>query len=247
VGPALVAKSPPDGYTLLVNTSGHAYGAAFKASLPYDPMKDFIPIAPITSQPYVLVAGRQAGITTLVELISAAKARPGAITFGSSGMGTGTHVGVEKLNLEAHIEAVHVPARGADAIADTIGHTVAGRTDYAMSPIPIALPHVREHRLVPLGVSTARRSRLLPEVPTLAEAGAMGYDFPIWYGLWAPAGTPAGVVNELSDDIALVLAEPSLRDWLVDHDGDPMAMAQEDFARFVLSERNSAARIVGAA
>jgi tripartite-type tricarboxylate transporter receptor subunit TctC len=246
-GPALVAKSPADGYTLLVNTSAHAYSAAFKASLPYDPLKDFVPIAPLTSQPYVLVAGNQVGVKTLVELTALAKARPGAITFGSSGVGTGTHLGVEKLNLETHIEAVHVPAQGPDAIADTIGHTVAGRTDYAMSPIPMALPHIREQRLAALGVSTERRSRLLPEVPTLAEAGATGFDFPIWYGIWAPAGTPAGVVHKLSVDIARALIEPDLRDWLVEHDGDPMSMVQADFTRFVLSESENAVRIIEAA
>ena len=246
-GPALVAKSPADGYTLLVNTNAHAYSSVFEASLPYDPLKDFVPIAPISSQPYVLVAGNQVGVTTLAQLIAAAKTRPGAITFSSSGVGTGTHLGVEKLNLEAHIEAVHVPARGPDAIADTIGHTVAGRTDYAMTPIPMALPHIRGQRLAALGVSTARRSRILPEVPTLAEAGATGFDFPIWYGIWAPVGTPAGVVHKLSEDIARVLAEPDLRAWLVEHDGDPMRMSQSEFASFVLKESESAARIIEAA
>jgi tripartite-type tricarboxylate transporter receptor subunit TctC len=243
-GPALVAKSPADGYTLLVNTNAHACSSAFKASLPYDPLKDFIPIAPITSQPYVLVAGNQVGVTTLAQLIAVAKARPGAITFSSSGIGTGTHLGVVKLNLETHIDTVHVPARGPDAIADTISHTVAGRTDYAMSPIPMVLPHIRGQRLAALGVSTARRSRLLPEVPTLAEAGATGFDFPIWYGIWAPVGTPAEVVHKLSEDIARALAEPDLRGWLVEHDGDPMRMSQSDFASFVLSESESAARII---
>jgi tripartite-type tricarboxylate transporter receptor subunit TctC len=239
--------SPADGYTLLVNTSAHAYGATFKSSLPFDPLKDFVPIAAITSQPYVLVAGIRAGFTTLAELISAANARPGVIRFGSSGVGTATHVGVEKLNLEAHIEAVHVPAKGADAITETIGHTLAGRTDYAMSPISIALPHIRERGLVPLGVTTARRSRLLPEVQTLAEAGATGFDFPIWYGLWAPVGTPTGIVDKLSESVAHVLAEPALRARLMEHDGDPMDMVQTDFARFVLAESESAARIIEAA
>lgn len=246
-GVALVSRSPADGYTLLVNTSAHAYSAMFKDRLPYDPLKDFIPIAPISSQPYVLVAGNQIGVTSLAELISTAKARSGAITFSSAGVGTSTHVGVEKLNLEAGIEAVHVPAQGTDAIADTIGHTVAGRTDYAMSPIPIALPYIREHRLTALGVTTARRSRVLPEVPTLAEAGVTGYDFPIWYGLWSLAATPAGVVRKLSEDIARVLGEPALRGWLIEHDGDLMSMAQTDFARFVLAESESAARIIEAA
>ena len=157
-GAALVARSPADGYTLLVSTSAHAYSASFKTSLPYDPLDDFVPVAPLTNQPYVLVASMHLGVTRLAELISAAKARRGAIRFSSSGMGTATHVAVEQLNREIQIEAVHVPARGTDAIADTIGETVAGRTDYALSPISVALPHIREHRLAPLGVSTSRRS-----------------------------------------------------------------------------------------
>jgi tripartite-type tricarboxylate transporter receptor subunit TctC len=236
-GPALVTRSPADGYTLLVNTSAHAYGASFKNSLPY---------APLTSQPYVLIASIHAGVTTLAELISAAKTRPDAIRFSSSGLGTATHVGVEKLNLEILIEAEHVPARGTDAITDTISQTVAGRTDYALSPISVALPHIREHRLAPLGVSTSRRSRLLPTVPTLAEAGAAAFDFPIWYGLWAPVGTPARTVRQLSKSIARVLAESALRDRLREHDADVMHMSQTDFANFVLGESKKAARIIEA-
>ena len=241
-GPALVATSPADGHTLLVNTSAHAYSAAFNASLPYDPLRDFTPIAPISSQPYVLVAGVRAGVKTLAELVSA-QARPAGLKFGSSGVGTATHVGVVKLNVETHIEALHVPARRADAISDTVGHVAAGTTDYAMSPISIAMPHIRAQKLVALGVSTARRSQLLPDVPTLAEAGASGFDFPIWYGLWAPVHTPAEVVTKLSKSIALVLAEPALRDRLSEHDADPMSMAQTDFERFVQSESEVAKRI----
>src|SRR5229473_1100620 len=114
--PALVAKAPPDGYTLLVNTSAQAYSAALLKHLPFDPLKDFIPIAPLTSQPYVLVAGKPAGVANVAELIAAAKAKPGELKFGSAGMGTGTHLGVEKFNAEAGIKAVHVPARQGDAI-----------------------------------------------------------------------------------------------------------------------------------
>jgi tripartite-type tricarboxylate transporter receptor subunit TctC len=242
-GPALVAQSPPDGHTLLVNTSAHAYSVVFRANLPYDPLRDFTPVAPISSQPYVLVAGVRAGLRTLAELVSAAKARPGQLKFSSSGLGTATHVGVAKLNADVQIEALHEPASGADAISDTIGHIVAGRTDYAMSPISIALPHIRAKELIGLGVTTARRSRLLPNVPTLAEAGATGFDFPVWYGLWAPASTSADVVDELSQSIASVLAEPALRDWLDEHDADPMAMTQADFDRFVQKESAAAALI----
>src|SRR5882672_11559695 len=127
--PALVAKSPADGYTLLVNTSAQAYSAALVKNLPYDPLKDFIPVAPLTSQPYVLVAGKPAGITTVFELVAAAKAKPGKLKFGSSGLGTGTHLGVLKFNLEAGIKAVDVPPVPRHAIADVVANTVAGRID----------------------------------------------------------------------------------------------------------------------
>ena len=244
-GPAHVAKSPADGYTLLVNTSAQAYTAALVKNLPYDPLKDFIPIAPLTSQPYVLVAGKAAGVTTVGELASAAKAKPGALKFGSTGMGTGTHFVVERFNLAAGIRAVHVPAGPADAIADIIAKTVAGRTAYMMAPISLALSQIRDGRLVALGVSGARRSSLLPEVPTIAEAGVAGFDYPIWYGVWAPAGTPAAVVNRLAKDIARVL--PEMRDWLREHGADSMSMTQAEFARFVLAESESAAQIIKAA
>jgi tripartite-type tricarboxylate transporter receptor subunit TctC len=246
-GPAQVAKSPADGYTLLVNTNAQAYSAALLKHLPYDPLKDFIPIVPLTSQPYVLVAGKAAGVTTIGQLIAAAKAKPGKLKFGSSGVGTGSHFGIEKFNLATGINAVHVPARPGDAIADTIANTVAGRTDYLLAPIQLALVEIRAGRLRALGVSTKKRSSLLPEVPTIAEAGVAGFDFPIWYGVWTPAGTPAAVVDKLARDIPHALASPDLRDWLMKHGDEPMSMTQPEFARFVLSESESAARIIEAA
>jgi tripartite-type tricarboxylate transporter receptor subunit TctC len=246
-GPAQVAKSPADGYTLLINTNAQAYSVAFSKNLPYDPLKDFIPIVPLTRQPYVLVAGRPAGVGTVGELIAAAKAKPGELKFGSTGIGTGTHLGVEKFNLAAGIKAVHVPARPADSIADTIANAIAGRTTYSMAPISLALPQIRDGKLIALGVSAARRSALLPEVPTLAEAGVAGFDFPIWYGVWAPAGTPAGMVDQLAKDIRRVLAGPDLRNWVAKHGGEAMIMTQPEFARFVLSESESAAQIIKAA
>ena len=246
-GPAQVAKSPPDGYTLLLTTSAQAYSAVFSKSLPYDPLKDFIPIVPLSSQPYVLVAGNSAGITTVGELIAAAKAKPGQLKFGSRGVGTGTHLGLEKFNLAAGIKTVHVPAGRNDAIVDVVARTIAGDTTYMFAPIELTLPHIREGRLRALGVSSARRSSLLPEVPTIAEAGLAGFNFPIWYGVWAPAGTPAGVVDKLVKDIGRVLAGQSLRDWVTKHGGEPMNMTQPEFARFVLSESESAAQIISAA
>jgi tripartite-type tricarboxylate transporter receptor subunit TctC len=246
-GPALVAKSPADGYTLLLNTSAQAYSAALLKNLPYDPLKDFTPIASLTSQPYVLVAGKPAGVTTVGELIAAAKAKPNELKFASTGAGSGTHLGIVKFNLQAGITAVDVPPQPTDAIADVLAGTIEGRTTYMLAPISITLLPIRDGKLAALGVTTSRRSTLLPQVPTIAEAGVAGYEFPIWYGMWVRAGTPAGVVDELAKDIARVLAAPDLRDWIAGHGGEMMSMARPEFARFVLSESESAARITKAA
>ena len=244
--PAMVAKSPADGYTLLVHTNAHAYSAAAVTDLPYDPVADFVPVAALTTQSYVLVSGEATAVTTVRALIAAAKAGPGELRFGSTGVGTATHLGIEKFNLAAGINAIHVPARGSDGIAETIANTIAGRTDYALSPIPTTLPHIRAGRLLPLGVSSARRSSALPDVPTVAEAGVPAFDFPIWYGIWAPAATPAGVLQKLAQDTARALSDPGVRASLLKHGGEPMSMTQPDFARFVLGESESAARIIEA-
>jgi tripartite-type tricarboxylate transporter receptor subunit TctC len=241
--PALVAKSPADGYTLLVNTSAQAYSAAFIKNLPYDPLKDFIPVAPLTSQAYVLVTGESSGITSVRELIAAATARPGELKFGSAGVGTGTHVGAEKFNLEAGIRAVHVPG---DTPPAAIADAVAGRTTYMIAPISYALADIQAGKLRVLGVTTKNRSSLLPDVPTIAEAGVPGFDYPIWYGVWVPAGTPAEVVDKIAKDIRRALAARDVRDRLAEHGADPMSMSQPEFASFVVSESENAARIAKA-
>jgi tripartite-type tricarboxylate transporter receptor subunit TctC len=246
-GPAQVAKSPADGHTLLINTNAQAYSAAFLNELPYDPLKDFIPIIPLTRQAYVLVTCKATGVTTIGELIAAAKAKPGELKFGSTGIGTGTHVGVEKFNHAAEIKALHVPPSPNDSNADMITNAIAGRFSYCLVPIALALPHIRDGALVALGVSTARRSTLLPEVPTIAEASVARFDFPIWYGIWVPAGTSTGVVDKLANDIGRVLAGPDLREWIAKHGGELMRMTQPEFVRFVESESEGAARLMKAA
>jgi tripartite-type tricarboxylate transporter receptor subunit TctC len=245
--PALVAKSPADGYTLLLNTSSQAYSAVLSKTLPYDPLNDFIPTASLTSQPYLLVAGQPAGVTTVGELIAAAKAKPGQLNFASTGVGTATHLGAVKFNLATGIEALEVLPRPSDAIADVLAGTIDGRTTYMFAPISITLTPIRDGKLLPLGVSTARRSSLLPDVPTIAEAGVIGFDFPFWYGMWVPARTPKYVVDKLAKDIARVLAEPNMREWLAKHGADRMNMTQPEFARYVRRESESAARLIKSA
>jgi len=149
-----------------------------------------------------------------------------------------------KFNLSAGIEAVDVPPQATDAIADIVAGTIEGRTTYLIAPISIVLPHIRDGKLLPLGVTTVRRSTLLPQVPTIAEAGVAGFDFPIWYGIWVRAGTPAAVVDKLSKDIGRVLAGPDLRDWIAQQGGEPMSMTQPEFARFVQGESENSARLI---
>jgi tripartite-type tricarboxylate transporter receptor subunit TctC len=168
--PTLVAQAAGDGHTLLVNTSAHAYSAAFASQLPYDPLRDFVPVAALTTQPYVLIAGAWSQITTLGELVEAAKASPGAVRFASTGLGTGSHLAVEKLTRDAGINTVHMPAGPSESIKEVVAGVVAGRATFVLSPISIALSHIRTGDVVALGVSTPRRSRSLPDVPTLAEA-----------------------------------------------------------------------------
>ena len=244
--PALVAKAPADGNTLLVSTSAHAYSPAAARDLPYDSLRDFIAVTPLTSQAYVLVAGQHLAVSTLRELVAAARVRSRAMRFGSTGVGTGTHLGTEELNLAAGIRAVHLPAGPTDAISDVITNVVTGVDDYMMSPISIAAPHLADGNLVALGVTTAQRSPALPDVPTLAEEGVAGYDFPIWYGVWAPAATPIEIVVRLADDITSVISEAPVHDWLVNHGMEPMRMTPEAFARFVNEETRRALRIIEA-
>jgi tripartite-type tricarboxylate transporter receptor subunit TctC len=243
-GPAEVAKLPADGYTLLINTNAQAYSAALLKELSYDPLKDFIPVIALTRQAYALVTGKATGVTTISRLIAAAKERPGEFKFGSTGIGTGTHVGGEKFNQAAEVKALHVPPSPNDSNADMIANAIAMRFTYCLVPISLALPHIRDGTLVALGVSTARRSTLLPEVPTIAEASIARFDFPIWYGIWVAAGTLTAVVETLANDIGRVLARPDLREWIAKHGGEPMSMTQPEFVRFVESESEGAAQLM---
>ena len=204
-------------------------------------------LSSLTSQPYVLVAGKAAGVMSVRALIAAAKARPGELKFGSTGAGTGTHLGIVTFNRKAGISAADVPTQPTDAIADVLAATIEGCITYMLAPISIALTPICDGKLFPLGVTTARRSSLLPEVPTIAESGVAGFDFPIWYGTWVPAGTPTGVVDKLAKDIARALAGQKLHDWIANHGGEPMNMTQPEFARFVRSESENAARLSKAA
>ncbi|HEY7741564.1 MAG TPA: tripartite tricarboxylate transporter substrate binding protein [Burkholderiales bacterium] len=244
VGTGIVAKAPATGYTLLFHSSAFATNAALYQNLSYNPQRDFVAISSVVSQPFVIVAGASAGVRTVTELIRAAKARPGQINYGSAGLGSGTHLAAEKFRLEAGIDVVHVPYRGGpEATADTI----AGRVTFWFPPVGIAAPYIRDGRLLALGVTSARRSDLLLEVPTLSEAGLPGFDYTNWWGIWAPAGIPAELVGKLAKDIARAQAAPDLRGQFTKFGSEPMIMIPAEFARFVRGEIDDTVRIVKAA
>jgi len=244
IGAVAAAKSVPDGYTLLVHSSGYAINAALNPVLPYDPRKDLVDVAPLASQPMVLVVSPAAGIASVRELIAAARAKPGGLAYGSSGIGSGAHLNGEKFRIATGVELVHVPYKGG---AESINDTIAQRLGFTFNTVTLALPHIRDGRLRALGVSSAQRSALLPDVPTIAEAGVPGFEFSFWNGLWAPAGTPGAIVERIAADVRRVIDQPEMRERLAALGAEPMSMTPAEFSRFVQSEIEDAARIGKAA
>lgn len=243
IGTAFVARSPSDGYTLLVHTNGYVVNSALYSKLPYDPLKDFIAISPLVWAPFVLVVPPTSGVRSVSDLIAAAKARPGHLNYSSPGIGGAGHLVTEKFRLAAGIDVVHVPNKGA---AEAAADVMAGRVDFLFSPITTAVPLVRDHRLVALAMSSARRSSLLPEVPPVAEAGLPGFDETFWTGLWAPAATPTPIVDKLAKDVTRALSAPELRERFRTMGAEPMSMTPTEFARFVRAELDGAVRVVKA-
>ena len=244
IGSAVVVKSAPDGYTLLANSSAHVANPGIYANLPYDTLKDFTNLAPLAGGPNVLIVASESGWKTFGDFVAAAKARPGQLNFSSAGIGSGTHFNLEKLKLMAGIDVTHVPYKGTpEAIADTI----AGRVCCYFAPINAALPHIKGGRAVALAVSSAKRSSLLPNVPTIAESGVPNFDYTLWIGLWGPPGMPADVVDKINKDVNRALASSDLNDRLVSLGTLPMSMSSAEFTQFIRAEVEDTARVLKAA
>ncbi len=233
IGTAAVAKAEPDGYTLLANGAAHTISPALYKSLPYDPARDFVPVVPVGSSPSVLVVSPAKGYKTARDLVAAAKARPGALNFSSVGIGTATHLSAERFVSSAGIEVVHVPFKGG---AEAMLEALTGRVDFFFGPVALVLPHIREGKLLALAVNTGKRSETLPRVPTLAEAGYADAEYPIWFGLFAPAKTPRAIVEKLNQETRKVLQTPRVREKLSSLGVDPMTMNADEFKRYVDGE-----------
>ena len=244
IGSREVAAAAPDGYTLLINSTAHAVNPAIYAKLPYDTLKDFIDIAPLTVQPNVLVVNAISPYKTVADLVNAARAKPGAINFGHAGIGSGTHLNTERFIAAASINVVQVPFKGTPEV---IAALLSNSVDCYWSPISAGMSAIRGGKLRALAVSSAKRNPQLPEIPTTGEAGVPGADSPLWFGVWGPAGMPQDVVQKISVDVRRALADPGVKEKLHALGNDTMDMPPAEFARFVREEFDTYQRVIKAA
>ena len=210
IGCEFVAKSPADGYTLLLGTTGtHATNPVVYAKLPYDPVKDFTAVSLVAEAPFVLLVHPSLPVRSVKELIAFAKTRPGQLNYGSAGIGSSSHLGFEQFNLMAGIKTVHVPYKG---LPLATGDTIAGNLTMTWDSISASAAMIRSGRLRALGTGSLKRSPLMPELPTIDEAGLRGFELVSWYGIFVPAGTPNDIVRRLNGEIIKAVASPELRD-----------------------------------
>jgi tripartite-type tricarboxylate transporter receptor subunit TctC len=244
IGSQAVANAAPDGYTLLINSAAHSVNPAIYAKLPYDTAKDFTDIAPLAVQPNVLVVAANSPYKSLMDLINFAKANPGKLNFGHAGVGSGTHLNTEKLLSQAGVQALVVPYKGTPEVVAAI---LSGSVDCYWAPISAGLSNIRAGKLRPLAVSTAKRNPQLPDVPTTGEAGVQGADTALWFGLWGPAGMPRSLVAKINADVRRALADPGVREKLINLGNDTLDMSPEQFSAFVREEMVTDKRVLGAA
>jgi tripartite-type tricarboxylate transporter receptor subunit TctC len=244
IGSAAVAKAAPDGYTLLINSNAHSVNPAIYAKLPYETTKDFVDIAPLSELPNVLVVSAESRHKTLADLVSFAKANPSKINFGHAGVGSGTHLNTVKLVTAAGIDVTQVPFKGTPEVVAAI---LSGNVDCYWVPISAGVANIKAGRLRPLAISTAKRSPLLPDLATTAEAGVKGADFGLWFGMWGPVGMPADLVTKINADVRRALADAGVREKLANTGNIPLDMSPQEFARFVRSEIDDYQRVVRAA
>ncbi|MES2191582.1 MAG: tripartite tricarboxylate transporter substrate binding protein [Pseudomonadota bacterium] len=244
LGAAQVAKAEPDGYTLLVVSTGHVVNPALYGSLPYDTVGDFAGVSPLAALPSVLVVGAGSPIKSVSDLIAQAKANPGKLNYASAGVGSATHVNAEKFRAVSGIQLTHIPFKGTP---ETIVEVSSGRVDFMFTPVLASIPSIRDNRMRALAVSTAKRSSALPDVPTVAEAGVPGFVFDFWIGLLAPAKTPRPIVNKLNAEVRKVMAQPDVIERMAKLGAEPMPMAPERFDAYIKEEFNTLGAIMKAA
>jgi tripartite-type tricarboxylate transporter receptor subunit TctC len=241
LGSDLVAKSPPDGYTLLMATSStHSIGPALQ-KLPYDPIKDFAAITHVADVPNVLVASPKLQVASVKELVAYAKANPGKLNFASSGVGTIVHLNAELFKMISGTDIVHVPYKGT---ALSIPDLASGNVSMLFDSLASVMPHIRAGSAKPLAINAKRRSNLLPEVPTFAEAGMPEFDRYTWFGMFAPAGTPPDVVRRVQAEVAAALKAPDLLKRFEDVGAEPVGSSSEQFVERIVSDNKRWSEVI---
>jgi tripartite-type tricarboxylate transporter receptor subunit TctC len=233
LGSAFVAKSDPDGYTLLVVSTGHVVNPILYPGLSYDTVGDFAGISPLAALPSILVVGANSPFKTVKDLIAAAKAKPNSLNYASAGVGSATHVAGEKFRSVAGLQVTHIPFKGTP---ETIVETSSGRVDFMFTPVLASISNIRDGRMRALAVSTAKRSSAMPDVPTVSEAGMTGFVFDFWIGLLAPSKTPRAVVNKLNNEVAKILEQPAVKERMAKLGAESMPMKPEQFDAYIKEE-----------
>lgn len=233
IGTTLVAESAPDGYTLLIVAASFTTNPSLYKNLPFDPARDFAPITMLTSIPSILVVHPSLPVKSVRELIALAKNRPGQLNFGSSGIAGGTHMSMELFKYHTGIQMVHVPYKGGSS---AVVGLVSGEVHLMLATIPTVLPFIKSGKLRALAVSTARRSSVVPEVPTIAESGAPGYEYASWIGLLAPAKTPQAIISRLNAEAVKALGTPEMKASLAQDASEIVGNSPGQFAATIKTE-----------
>ena len=233
VAGSIVAGAAPDGYTMMLTSSGFAGSAALYDKLPYDSVKDFAGVTQVVSTPLVIVVASNLGVKSVKELIALAKEKPGQLNFSSSGIGSGTHYAGELFVLAAGVKAAHIPYRGTP---EAINDVISGRIQFMAAPVLPAMALVKSGRLLPLAVTTRERMSLLPDLPTVAEAALPGFEYDGWYGIFAPAKTPRAIVNKMAAEVARILKLPDVAEKIHATGAVPRSTTPQGFDKLVHEE-----------
>ena len=242
IGADIVAKAPPDGYTLLLGTVGtHAINPSLYSGMPYDNVKDFEPVSLIAMVTIVLVTHPSVPVASVKELIALARTRPGELTFGSPGNGSPQHLAGELFNTMTKVKMLHIPYKGAvPALQDLLG----GRISMIFSSMPPALPHVKTGRIKALAVTSSKRSPATPDLPTIAESGVPGYEVINWYGVLTPAGTSQDIVSRLNSETRRIMNLPGVKERLAAQGAETLTSTPQEFGAFIRSETAKWAKVV---